>query len=140
MTRFLHQPTESRPSALPSCSRVLIMEVILGAPNRNCAGSGICRLMAIADRAGYSAGLSSCPRSLAIIHLSAQGEHLRFLFLKSAFCALALHRIQRQGCFLVEESFRQFLPAWKEQLHIEQGRYPVWESSRFLVVDFSHPL
>ena len=109
-------------------------EVVLGSPSANCAGVGICRVMALGENAGLS-----CPTVPALISITEEGK-LRLEFQKSSMEGRFMRRHFRWSLFQVFEPYLvpyHILGHTKlEQRTIRPGIYQVWEVEDTLIVDF----
>ena len=109
-------------------------EVILGSPGMDCQGVGVCRVMAYGEPFE-----GKCPVITAWMSVTAERK-LRFSFWKSTIERRTMKRHFGWLLFQVYELYE--LPAeltrplTKEPVKVYPGIYPVWETSRFLIVDF----
>ncbi len=109
-------------------------EVILGSPGMDCQGVGVCRVMAYGEPFD-----GKCPVITAWMSVTAERK-LRFSFWKSTMDRRLMKRHFGWQLFQVYELYE--LPAeltkplLKEPGKVYPGIYPVWETSRFLIVDF----
>jgi hypothetical protein len=109
-------------------------EIILGSPSSGCQGVGICRVMAYGDSRKYK-----CPKVTAWLTLMKNGT-LRFSFLKSEMEPKFVKRHFGWMLFQVYESYELpggiMLALGLEEAVVRPGIYSVWETPRFLTVDF----
>lgn len=129
---FLHTPRRFN-------RLVLLGEVVLGSPQKNCAGSGICQLIAPVSGRGKAAG-QTCRRVVAMIRIESGGQQV-FLFLKKDLCSRIRQRFFANGVFAVESPFEHEQMYGRDHLYIfiTPGHYPVRESEAFYTVDFGQP-
>jgi hypothetical protein len=109
-------------------------EIILGSPSSGCQGVGICRVMAHGDKRQFK-----CPKVTAWITKTKTGM-LRFSFLKSDMDPRFVRRHFGWMLFQVYEAYE--LPGGiahalgLNEILVQPGIYTVWETPRFLTVDF----
>ncbi|MBL7780226.1 MAG: hypothetical protein JNM22_03345 [Saprospiraceae bacterium] len=109
-------------------------EIILGSPGMDCQGVGVCRVMAYDN--SYQ---GKCPVITSWLSLTDQNK-IRCAFWKSTMDKRFMKRHFGWMLFQVFELYE--IPAevvrtlTTEPLKIYPGIYPVWETSRFLIVDF----
>lgn len=128
------EETTLQPLEFPQTLKRIKTEIILGSPGMNCQGVGICKVMAYGE-----IFTCKCPAATAWISLTDQNK-CRFSFWKSTLDARSIKRHFGYMLFQVYEMYE--LPTEltstlsPESLHIYPGIYPVWETPRFLIVDF----
>ena len=120
--------------AQKQASKRVKSEIILGSPGMDCQGVGVCRVMA------YGASFEGkCPVVTAWISMTDEGK------LRSAFWKSTMDRrlMKRHFGWLLFQVFEMYelpfvltKPIATEALKVYPGIYPVWETSRFLIVDF----
>lgn len=109
-------------------------EIILGSPGMDCQGVGVCRVMAYGEPFQ-----GKCPVTTAWISIT-EGRKLRCAFWKSTMDRRLMKRHFGWLLFQVYEMYE--LPLELTQtisespVRIFPGIYPVWETPRFLIVDF----
>lgn len=127
----LNQDSKQVTSKLTTTIRA---DVVLGQPQKNCAGHGICRII--------PAGQSECQKCLSLSALVSQGQHgmLCIRFEKQQVIKkLAVSHFN--GYFLLEAPFT--LPSWlcreltTDSKLLKAGRYPVFEENLHFLVIFS---
>lgn len=109
-------------------------EIILGSPSSGCQGVGICRVMAYGDPRKYK-----CPKVTAWMTVTKTGS-LRVSFWKSDMDSRFAKRHFGWMLFQVFETYELpggiALALGLEQAQVRPGIYSVWETPRFLTVDF----
>lgn len=109
-------------------------EIILGSPSSGCQGVGICRVMASGDTKKYK-----CPKVTAWLTLTKSGR-LRASFLKSEMDSRFVKRHFGWMLFQVYETYELpggiALALGLDEASVRPGIYSVWETPRFLTVDF----
>ncbi len=109
-------------------------EVILGSPGMDCQGVGVCRVMAYGEPFE-----GKCPVTTAWISVTEERK-LRCAFWKSTMNNRLMKRHFGWLLFQVYEMYELpeelTRPISEETLRIFPGIYSVWETPRFLVVDF----
>jgi len=109
-------------------------EVILGSPGMDCQGVGVCRVMAYGEPFD-----GKCPLITAWMSMTAERK-LRLAFWKSTIDRRLMKRHFGWLLFQVYEMYELpvelSLALSPEPIKIFPGIYPVWETPRFLIVDF----
>ncbi len=109
-------------------------EIILGSPGMDCQGVGVCRVMAYGEPFN-----GKCPVVTAWLSQTDERK-LRCAFWKSTMDRRLMKRHFGWMLFQVFEMYE--VPATiskiitTEPIKIFPGIYPVWETPRFLIVDF----
>lgn len=123
-----------RPSASKHALRRVKSDIILGSPGMDCQGVGVCRVMAYGEPFN-----GKCPVITSWISIS-EKKRLRCSFWKSTMNRRLMKRHFGWQLFQVYEMYE--LPKEltailiPEPIKIFPGIYPVWETPRFLIVDF----
>ena len=122
------------PHAFSQTLKRVKSEIILGSPGMDCQGVGVCRVMA------YGSPFNGkCPVVTAWMSVTAQNK-LRCTFWKSTMDKRLMKRHFGWLLFQVFELYELPVeitrPLTNEPVSIYPGIYPVWESPRFLIVDF----
>lgn len=134
--RIQHPQTNVLRSKKGASARVRA-EVVLGSPNSNCRGVGICRVTA--SYKGWKEVSPHCKRARAIVGIMHSGC-LYFSFLKKSMCDEMVKRHFTENGFCVETAFE--IPSFlKSALSIERqsllpGVYPVMETPSKWIVFF----
>jgi hypothetical protein len=110
-------------------------QVVFGSPNKNCAGSGICKTIAPSMGTNHPF-LLHCDHALAVI-VYRLPDVLHFYFEKKSICNRILKKHFEQNIFLVEEPFLFECPKNKALLQIRAGAYIVQESEEHLFIPFA---
>lgn len=122
------------PHAFPQTLKRIKSEIILGSPGMDCQGVGVCRVMAYGGTFN-----GKCPVVTAWMSVTEQNK-LRCTFWKSTMDKRLMKRHFGWLLFQVFELYELPVeitrPLTQEQVSIYPGIYPVWESPRFLIVDF----
>ncbi|MBL7972513.1 MAG: hypothetical protein JNL03_13430 [Prolixibacteraceae bacterium] len=132
-TRSERSVTVPAPATGQTLKRVK-SEIILGSPGMDCQGVGVCRVMAYGNP--YT---GKCPVVTTWLSQTEQNK-IRCAFWKSTMDKRLMRRHFGWMLFQVFELYE--IPAdvvktlTTEPLKIYPGIYPVWETSRFLIVDF----
>lgn len=109
-------------------------DVVLGSPSANCAGVGICRVMAVGEGASLK-----CPKIPALLSVTEEGK-LRMEFQKGVMDNRFMRRHFRWLLFQVFEPYLipyHVLGHTKlKQRTIHPGIYQVWDVEGALIVDF----
>lgn len=135
-------PTSHPIKALFSASRSVTFSVkyaiqaniVIGVASLNCAGHGVCKILAHHERAE-----ASCRQALASVQVDGNGR-LRMLFPRDKACKCLLKSQFGKEYFLVEEPF--YLPPWlcrqlqMAQCRIAPGQYAMKKTSSFFTVNF----
>lgn len=137
---FTHNIVEQPIGALASraIGGVLAADVVFGSPNRNCAGSGICRVTAPIAQEMQTIGSWGCHRAIALVRLAAP-QVLAFHFVIQSMCRKAMEQHFSAGFFLVEAPF-EFKPdfwAKGQGIIVPPGAYPIVRSQDYLTVNFN---
>ena len=116
---------------------VLLGEVVLGSPQKNCAGSGICQLIAPVSRKNRHGDLTRCRHAVALIRIEQSGR-TDFLFRKQNLCPAIRKNHFSRKTFLVEAPFfhQQMYGKDRVVISIAPGNYPILESETFFTVIF----
>ena len=109
-------------------------EMILGSPSSGCQGVGICRVMAYGEMKTYK-----CPKVTAWLTVTKNGN-MRVSFWKSEMDSRFVKRHFGWMLFQVYEAYELpggiALALGLDEALVRPGIYSVWETPRFLTVDF----
>jgi len=122
------------PHAFPQKLKRIKSEIILGSPGMDCQGVGVCRVMAYGEQFD-----GKCPVVTSWMSMTEQNK-LRCSFWKSTMDKRLMKRHFGWLLFQVFELYELPVevtrPLTSEPVRVYPGIYPVWESPRFLIVDF----
>lgn len=109
-------------------------EIMFGNPSTSCQGVGICKVMSYGQHT-----VQKCPKVTAWISVTQEGR-LRFSFLKSTMDKPLIRKHFRWLLFQVCEPYilseRIAHKLGLTDAMVRPGIYTVWESHRYLIVDF----
>lgn len=117
--------------------KIFVADVLFGSPNKNCAGAGICKVIAPAVQEMNIEGRYGCNRAIALVKIE-PSETLVFQFVRHSMCRKAITKYFGNNFFVVEDPFEFHQDYWsKECKMIQPGVYPVARSKDFLTVRFN---
>lgn len=114
------------------------VHVVFGSPERNCAGSGICRATEIKPSARFSnSGITPCQGAIAKVKALETGQ-LVFYFLLASMCSQRIQQYVFGKSFLVETNAIIDLSVRGQTVRyvIAEGTYPIIRSREYLIVHF----
>jgi hypothetical protein len=114
---------------------IITTAVLLGNPDRNCQGHGICTVETLHSQPS----ICKCPSIQARIQACYDGR-IQFVFFKSTIPSAVIERHFSSGLFVVENAF-EISPALGDKIcterkSIEPGYYAIQETDFSLVVTF----
>ena len=119
------------PIAVPKRPKIIESQVVFGTPNRNCLGSGICKVYTIHAAKRLHIACEMVPTRLAV-----SDKDLLISF-SAADCSESLRQKQFRGMhFWIEEAFQ--LPSWLVRkldipaAFIPVGEYPIQRKNGFI--------
>lgn len=136
-TMELLQPLQELHAARPAhftANKKIKAEIMFGNPAAGCQGVGICRVMSIGHQMPCK-----CQKATVWIDATKEGK-LRFRFIKSSLEKTAIRKHFGWRLFQVYEAYHFTAPmagrlGLKEAV-VRPGIYTVWESQRYLIIDF----
>ncbi|MCB9297820.1 MAG: hypothetical protein H6559_32520 [Lewinellaceae bacterium] len=116
--------------------KILVADVLFGSPNKNCAGAGICKVIAPVAQETSPNGRWECNRAIALVKIDTS-DTLVFQFVKHSMCRKAISKYFGTGIFLVEDPFEFRQNFWSEGSRtIRPGAYPIAPGEDYLTVSF----
>lgn len=129
----------SQPKGAPgkqAVEKILVADVLFGSPNKNCAGAGICKVIAPVAQETSPNGRWECNRAIALVKIDTS-DTLVFQFVKHSMCRKAISKYFGTGIFLVEDPFEFRQNFWSEGSRtIRPGAYPIVPGEDYLTVSF----
>lgn len=111
-------------------------QVVFGSPNKNCAGSGICKtIMPVQQQDWVGGPLLACDWAAAIIEYR-QPDVLNFYFELASLCKIIRKKHFDQNQFLVESTFVFTPPNATYSFQVAPGIYAVESDGTYLKVAF----
>lgn len=129
----------SQPGGAPgkqAVEKILVADVLFGSPNKNCAGAGICKVIAPVAQETSPNGRWGCNRAIALVKIDTS-DTLVFQFVKHSMCRKAISKYFGTGIFLLEDPFEFRQDFWSEGSRmIRPGAYPIAPGEDYLTVKF----
>lgn len=113
----------------------LYAQVFFGSPNKNCAGTGICKTIMPNQQDQVGFPLLQCDFAQAIVQYRSPG-FLCFHFDRTTICKRSLKKHFGHNLFVVESAFVFKSPDGNFIFQVKAGVYPVEQTEKYLSVLF----